>query len=58
MTLHTKHLTSLEQIESFLDGTAEIDFRAPDRTARRAWHQSCCLQASCADAGRSSAPRR
>ena len=31
VTLHTDHLSSLEQIERFLDGTAEIDFRAPDR---------------------------
>lgn len=37
VTLHTEHLTSLEQIERFLDGTAEIDFRAPDRSARRDW---------------------
>ena len=37
MTLHTDHLTRIEQIERFLNGTAEIDFRAPDRAARRAW---------------------
>ena len=37
MTLHTDHLSSLEQIERFLNGTADIDFRAPDRAARRAW---------------------
>ena len=37
MTLRTEHLTNLEQIERFLDGTAEIDFRAPDRSARRDW---------------------
>lgn len=37
VTLHTDHLSSLDQIEGFLHGTAEIDFRAPDRTARRAW---------------------
>jgi transposase InsO family protein len=37
VTLHTDHLTSLEQIERFLHGTTEIDFRAPDRAARRAW---------------------
>jgi transposase InsO family protein len=37
VTLHTDQLTRLEQIEAFLNGTAEVDFRAPDRTARRAW---------------------
>lgn len=37
VTLHTEHLSSLEQIERFLNGTAEIDFRAPDRTTRRDW---------------------
>ena len=37
VTLHTDHLSSLEQIELFLSGTAEIDFRAPDRAARRIW---------------------
>ena len=37
MTLHTDHLSSLEQIERFLNGTIEIDFHAPDRAARRAW---------------------
>lgn len=37
VTLHTDHLTSLEQIERFLHGTTEIDFRAPDRAARRVW---------------------
>jgi hypothetical protein len=37
VTLHTEHLTSLEQIERFLDGTLEVDFHAPDRTSRRDW---------------------
>ena len=37
MTLHTDHLTSLEQIERFLNGTTEVDFRAPDRSMRRDW---------------------
>jgi hypothetical protein len=51
VTLHTEHLTSLEQIERFLDGTAEIDFRAADRSARRDWieqvlRQFCSAQRS------------
>ena len=37
VTLYTEHLTRFEQIERFLDGTAEVDFRAPDRASRRAW---------------------
>ena len=37
VTLHTQNLASLEQIERFLDGTSEIDFRAPDRVSRRDW---------------------
>jgi transposase InsO family protein len=37
VTLHTDCLARLEQVEAFLNGTAEIDFRAPDRAARRAW---------------------
>jgi len=37
VTLHTEHLSSLEQVERFLDGTLEIDFHAPDRASRRAW---------------------
>lgn len=37
VTLHTDHLTRLEQVEAFLHGTAEIDFHAPDRAARRLW---------------------
>src|SRR5438046_2198299 len=37
VTLHTHQLTRLEQIEQFLSGTADIDFRAPDPAARRAW---------------------
>ena len=35
VTLHTDHLSSLEQIERFLDGTTEIDFRAPDAKGRQ-----------------------
>lgn len=51
VTLHTDHLSSLEQIEHFLNGTAEIDFHAPDRAARRAWiervlRQFCYAQRS------------
>lgn len=37
VTLHTEHLTRLDQIERFLDGTSEIDFRAPERSSRREW---------------------
>src|SRR5688572_22132862 len=37
VTLHTEHLTRVDQIERFLDGTSNVDFRAPDRGARRAW---------------------
>lgn len=37
VTLHTDQLTTLEQVESFLNGTAEIVFRAPDGAARRTW---------------------
>jgi transposase InsO family protein len=37
VTLHTDHLTTLEQIQHFLNGTTDIAFRAPDRAARRAW---------------------
>lgn len=37
VTLHTEHLSSLEQIERFLDGTLPIDFHAPDRVSRRDW---------------------
>lgn len=37
VTLHTEHLTRFDQIERFLDGTAEVDFRAPDRASRRDW---------------------
>lgn len=37
VTLHTEHLTRLDQIERFLDGTSEIDFRAPQRSSRREW---------------------
>lgn len=37
VTLHTEHLTRFEQIERFLNGTADINFRAPDRAARREW---------------------
>lgn len=37
MTLHTDQLTRLEQIEQFLEGTTDIDFRAPDAAARRVW---------------------
>ena len=37
MTLHTQNVASLEQIERFLEGTSEIDFRAPDRASRRDW---------------------
>jgi transposase InsO family protein len=44
VTLHTDHLSSLEQIERFLNGTAEIDFHASDRTARRAWIEQVLRQ--------------
>ncbi len=37
VTLYTDRLTSLEQIESFLHGSTDIAFRAPDRAARRTW---------------------
>jgi transposase InsO family protein len=37
VTLHTDRLTSLEQIERFLNGSTDIAFRAPDRAARREW---------------------
>lgn len=37
VTLHTEHLSSLEQIERFLAGTLEIDFHAPDGPSRRRW---------------------
>jgi transposase InsO family protein len=37
VTLRTDQLTHLEQIEHFLDGTIDIEFRAPDPAARRAW---------------------
>jgi transposase InsO family protein len=37
VTLRTDQLTRLEQIEQFLNGTADIDFHAPDQVARRAW---------------------
>jgi len=37
VTLHTEHLTRLDQIERFLDGTSDIDFRAPERSSRREW---------------------
>jgi transposase InsO family protein len=37
VTLRTHQLTRLEQIEQFLEGTTDIDFRAPEPAARRAW---------------------
>jgi hypothetical protein len=37
VTLYTDQLTRLEQIEQFLDGTTNIEFRAPGGAARRAW---------------------
>ena len=37
VTLRTDQLSRLEQIEQFLDGTVDIEFRAPDPAARRAW---------------------
>jgi transposase InsO family protein len=37
VTLRTDQLSRLEQIEQFLDGTADIEFHAPDPAARRAW---------------------
>lgn len=37
VTLHTDQLTTLEQVEAFLNGTADIAFQAPDRAARRHW---------------------
>ena len=37
VTLHTEHLTTLEQIEHFPNGTADVDLRVPNRAARRAW---------------------
>ena len=46
VTLHTDHLTSLEQIERFLDGTDEIVFHAPDGAARRAWIAGCCASSA------------
>src|SRR5947207_4971819 len=37
VTRHTHQLTRLEQIAQFLEGTTDIDFRAPDAAARRVW---------------------
>lgn len=37
VTLHTDTLSSLEQIQRFLDGTDEVVFHAPDPAQRRAW---------------------
>ncbi|MBN8479230.1 MAG: transposase family protein [Burkholderiales bacterium] len=37
VTLHTDRLTRLEQIERFLDGTAEVAFQAPRPAERRDW---------------------
>ena len=37
VTLHTEQLTTLEQIEHFLNGTSDIELRVPDPAARRAW---------------------
>ena len=37
VTLHTDTLSSLDQIQRFLDGTDEVAFHAPDATQRRAW---------------------
>ena len=37
VTLRTDQLSRLEEIEQFLDGTVDVEFRAPDPAARRAW---------------------
>lgn len=44
VTLYTDRRTSLEQIQSFLDGTGDITFRAPDRSARRSWIEQVLRQ--------------
>lgn len=37
VTLRTDQLTRLEQVEAFLNGTTDVDFRAPDGANRRVW---------------------
>ena len=39
VTLHTAHLTRIEQIECPLNGTAEINFQAPDPAPRLDRHR-------------------